>query len=132
MKKKKYLKYIKRGIVQPLSTLPFHHKAPFRRLLMLNKEMVPNAVNYIAAHFIEDIPNKNYTSFHKHDYDEINLIFSEKSKLVYNIYFEDEIYRVVSPATVFIPKGVRHRAEAILGKGIFVAILANGKYKASE
>ena len=69
---------------------------------------------------------------HKHNADEINLIVSENSKLKYEIQMDDETYKVTSPSTVFIPKGVKHKAKFISGKGIFVCIILSGKYKSSK
>nr|AIF20225.1 Isopropylmalate/homocitrate/citramalate synthase family protein [uncultured marine thaumarchaeote KM3_88_G03] len=73
-----------------------------------------------------------YSMLHKHSADEINLIVSENSKLKYEIQLGDETYKVSSPSTVFIPKGVRHKAKFISGKGIFVCIILSGKYKSSK
>ena len=73
-----------------------------------------------------------YSMLHKHNADEVNLIVSENSKLKYEIKMDDETYKVTSPSTVFIPKGVRHNAKFISGKGIFVCIILSGKYKSSK
>jgi quercetin dioxygenase-like cupin family protein len=56
------------------------------------------------------------------------MILSDE-KLVYEIQLEDEVYKVRSPATIFIPKGIRHRADVISGKGMFVCFIMSGKYK---
>ena len=60
------------------------------------------------------------------------FIVSENSKLKYEIQLDDETYKVSSPSTVFIPKGIRHKAKFISGKGIFVCIILSGKYKSSK
>jgi len=73
-----------------------------------------------------------YSMLHKHNADEINLIVSENSKLKYEIQMDDETYKVTTPSTVFIPKGVRHNAKFISGKGIFICIILSGKYKSSK
>jgi len=39
---------------------------------------------------------------------------------------------VSSPSTVFIPKGVKHKARFLSGKGIFVCIILSGKYTTSK
>ena len=74
----------------------------------------------------------DYSLLHKHNADEINLIISDNDKLKYEIQLGDEKYRVTSPTTVFIPKGVQHKAKLISGKGIFVCIILSGKYTSSE
>lgn len=126
---KKYQKFIKKGVVEPLEKVPFHKKAPIKRLSMLNKSLIPESNTHVAVHFVdasEKIPN--YSQLHKHNHDEINLILSEDASLTYEIQFEDEKYRVSSPSTIFIPKGIRHSAYATSGKGIFVCIILSSKY----
>jgi len=121
---KRYQKFIKKGVNESLSKVPFHTKAPIKRLSMLSKKLIPKSSTHIAVHFVNSkkkIPE--YSVLHKHSHDEINLILSEKGKITYEIQLEDEVYKVTSPSTVFIPKGVRHKARVISGKGIFVCII---------
>ena len=120
----KYQKFIKKGIIESLDKVPFHSQAPIKRLSMLNKTLIPQSDTHIAVHFVDasiDLPK--YSTLHSHDHDEINLILSEDSSLTYDIQFEDESYQVTSPSTIFIPKGIRHSAQAISGKGLFVCII---------
>lgn len=126
---KKYQKFIQKGIEEPLEKVPFHRNAPIRRLSMLSKHLIPESDTHVAVHFV-DASKKlpEYSQLHKHDHDEINLILSEDSSLTYNVQFEDEIYTVSSPSTIFIPKGVQHSAYAISGKGIFVCIILSSQY----
>ncbi len=126
----KYRKFIKKGTVEPLSQIPFHGKAPIKRLSMLNRKLIPRSNTHVAVHFIaakKKFPE--YSLPHKHDCDEINLILSEKGKLTYKIQLDDETYRVSSPSTIFIPKGVRHSANVVAGSGIFVCIILSDKYR---
>ena len=126
---KKYKKFIKQGVVEPLEKVPFHEKAPIKRLSMLNKSIIPESDTHVAVHFVnasKKIPN--YSQLHKHDHDEINMILSEDSNLTYEVQLEDEKYTVSSPSTIFIPKGIKHSAHAISGKGVFVCIILSSKY----
>ncbi len=121
---KRYQKFIKKGVNESLSKVPFHRNAPIKRLSMLSKKLIPKSSTHIAVHFVNSkkkIPE--YSVLHKHSHDEINLILSERGKITYEIQLEDEVYKVTSPSTVFIPKGVRHKARVISGKGIFVCII---------
>ena len=126
----KYKKYITKGIREPLSKVPFHKKAPIKRISMLNKKNMPESNVHAAVHFVDTVDKKisKYSVLHKHDADEINIILSENDKLVYEIQLDDEIYKISSPVTVFIPKGVKHRAEVISGKGFFVCLIMSNKY----
>lgn len=133
---KKYQKYITKGIVQNLSNIPFHNlsNAPLKRLLMMDKKSVPESNSYISIHIINNLPKKisPYCELHNHGCDEINLIISEDKELIYKIQLENETYKVISPSTIFIPKGIKHKAEVLSGKGIFVSILLNGTYSATK
>jgi mannose-6-phosphate isomerase-like protein (cupin superfamily) len=131
---KRYKKYIIKGVNEPLSKVPFHSKAPIKRLAMLGLNKIPQANTHLAVHFV-DAENKKideYSELHKHSADEINLIISENGKLVYEVQLDEEIYKVTSPATVYIPKGIRHRAKVISGKGVFVCLILSNKYKSSK
>lgn len=129
----RYRKFIKKGVNEPLSKVPFHTKAPIKRLSMLSKKLIPESNTHVAVHLINSNQKKfaEYSLLHKHNYDEINLILSENGKLKYEIQLDDEIYKVSSPSTIFIPKGVRHKAKVISGGGIFVCIILSGNYKSS-
>jgi len=130
----RYKKFIKKGVSEQISKIPFHNYAPIKRLSMLSKKRFPSSNTHVAVHFVNGSHKKmsEYSILHKHKADEINLIVSENSKLKYEIQMDDETYKVTSPSTVFIPKGVRHNAKFISGKGIFVCIILSGKYKSSK
>jgi len=129
----KYKKYITKGIPESLSKVPFHKKAPIKRISMLNKKTMPESNIHAAVHFVDIIDKKisKYSILHKHDADEVNIILSENDKLVYEIQIDDEIYKVTSPVTIFIPKGVKHRADVISGRGFFVCLILSDKYSTS-
>ncbi len=126
---KKYRKFIKKGVVEPLEKVPFHSKAPLKRFSMLSKALISQSNTHIAVHFVDASKNlPKYSKLHKHNHDEINLILSEDSPLTYEIKFEEESYKVRSPSTIFIPKGIKHSARAISGRGIFVCIILSNNY----
>lgn len=128
----KYRKFIKKGIIEPLADVEFHKGAPIKRLSMLSKKQIPASDTHIAVHFVNTKKKfPQYSFLHKHNYDEINLILSQNGKLTYEIQLDDEVYRVSSPSTVFIPKGVKHSANVVSGKGLFVCIILSDKYKTS-
>ena len=130
----RYRKFVKKGVKETFSKIPFHTNVPIKRLSMLSKKLVPTSNTHVAIHLV-DYKHKNlseYSFLHKHNADEINLIISENNKLKYEIQLEDEIYKVSSPSTVFIPKGEKHKARFLSGKGIFVCIILSGKYTTSK
>ncbi|HET9009002.1 MAG TPA: 2-isopropylmalate synthase [Nitrosarchaeum sp.] len=127
---RQYKKLITKGISEPLSKVPFHSKSPVKRTLMLGKKIIPISNIHLAVHLV-DVNKKisKYSTLHKHDVDEVNLILSHDNTLIYEIQIEDEIYKVKSPSTVFIPKGINHRADVVSGKGFFVCLIMSNKYK---
>lgn len=140
MADKKYKKLIKRGVKSPLGKVPFHKDAPVKRLLMQDRGTFPSlsktslGSNFrIAVHIIDKLPDDipEYVDSHAHDCDEINLILSEKGKLAFHVVLEDEEYTVTSPATIYIPKGIKHKAWAKEGQGLFIAIIMCESYEAS-
>lgn len=130
---RKYKKYITKGIHEPLSEVQFHKKAPIERISMLSKKTIPESKIHVAIHFVDAINKKisKYSILHKHDVDEVNILLSQNDKLVYEIQLDDEVYKVSSPVTIFIPKGVNHRADVISGSGFFVCLIMSNKYKTS-
>jgi hypothetical protein len=130
--KKVYRRFIAKGIKESLDKIPFHQKTRIGRLSMLSKSLIPESNTHIAVHFVDASKKlSKYSQLHVHDQDEINLILSETSVLKYKIQLEDEVYDVSSPSTIFIPKGLRHNAHAISGKGLFVCIILSDKYVSS-
>ena len=117
----RYKKFIKKGVSEQISKIPFHNYAPMKRLSMLSKKRFPSSNTHVAVHFVNGNHKKmsEYSMLHKHSADEINLIVSENSKLKYEIQLGDETYKVTSPSTVFIPKGVKPQGEIHIRKGNF-------------
>ncbi len=128
-----YRKFITKGVSESISKVPFHGKAPIKRLAMLGKTRIPESKIHTAVHFVDanEKTMPQYSKLHKHNADEVNLILSEDEKLTYEIQLANEIYKVSSPATIFIPKGLEHRAQVLSGKGIFVCIIMSNNYKSS-
>lgn len=132
---KKYENLITSGVEQNLNVVAYHHEAPLTRYVMLQKDRVEGDGGFrIVSHIITELPDKipAYCELHRHDFDEVNLILSEDNSLKYCIQLEDETYEVNAPATVYIPKGIRHAAEVISGRGIYIAITFTKDFKAQK
>ncbi len=131
----KYEHLITKGIEQALSSVAFHHDAPLTRYVMLQKDKVEGDGGFrVVSHIINELPSEvpPYCELHWHDFDEVNLILSEDNSLKYKIRLEDETYEVIAPATVYIPKGIKHAAEVVSGKGVFLAITFTKDYQAKQ
>lgn len=131
----KYQHLITAGIESPLSTVAFHHDAPFTRYVMLQKDEVGGDGGFrVVTHVINDLPEvvEPYSELHYHDFDEVNLILSEDNSLKYRIKLEDETFEVTSPSTIYIPKGMKHSAEVISGRGVYLAMFFTKNYEARQ
>lgn len=115
--------------------MAYHHAAPVLRHVLLQRESFEGDGGIrVISHTVNDLPEKveGYCDLHWHEFDEINLILSEDNSLKYRIRLEDEEYEVCSPTTIYIPKGLRHAAEVISGRGVYVVITFTKDYKAFE
>ena len=59
---KRYKKYITKGVNEPISKIPFHSKAPIKRLSMLGINKIPQANTHLAVHFV-DAKNKKIDDY---------------------------------------------------------------------
>ncbi|CAI8733006.1 MULTISPECIES: hypothetical protein [Bacillus] len=101
------------------------HPAPF----LLTEEMFGGVNVEIAGGEISELVGKPVASLHKHDVPEIYLLFSpEKGGAKIQIEVEGEEYIVESPATFYIPAGMKHRfltLEATRGSYCLGVLLNN-------
>lgn len=104
------------------------------RFSFLEKEYIKGRSFHIASHIIDDsyIPKQEwfYSQTHKHDFDEINMVISEKSTLKYKMELDGKEEEIVSPSLIFIPAGTTHRAEPVCGTGTFLCIYLDADDKA--
>src|ERR1039458_8016239 len=122
--------YIIRSVEEPLSKVPSHDDcAGIERILMMGPRLCESPPLHIAVHRIcsratsRGSSEWRYTRPHKHNVDEINLLWGDSGQLEYRFEINGVVRRVKSPATVLIPAGVVHRAEAVKGYGLFFCIL---------
>lgn len=128
----KYKSLISPGLVQSLSLLSHHQAAPFTRRLMAGGDIHSVADCHVAVHEIRDLDkqDRDYCEPHRHSCGELNLLLSF-GHLRFRITLGDEIYFLEAPASIFIPPGLLHSANAIEGSGFFVAIVDSSDYESS-
>ena len=97
--------------------------------LFLNKEMVEGADLNVFVHYMDIKPGEapDYVPVHTHDVSQAYVFPTEGLK--FEVILGDEKYTVDSPATVFIPAGLKHNLKMLEGKGIEVCILRKGLYE---
>lgn len=121
-------------VEQELSKVPKHHDVDgLTRWLLLGNLIDPGSPVHVAIHFIgPDVGLATNNGFHYadcdvHEYDEINILWSDDGSLRYRFELDGEVSEVAAPATVIIPAGVRHRAEAIGGTGFYLCIILHSE-----
>ncbi len=121
------------GRPAPLDGVPFHAAGPLKRWLLASDELAPGAGVFIALHEFSDVPpeERAYCRPHRHDHDEIN-VFHTTSRLEVEVLLGEEKVVVEAPATVLIPAGTPHAANVRSGSGVMVAILLDGRYRATD
>lgn len=122
--------YVVVPLSQGLDTVPAHHNVQgLSRTLMLSSLLDARAMVHIAIHRVTRAVGEAVSAGHQyadldvHPFEEINLIWSETGELTYRYELDGKVLRVTSPATVVIPAGVSHKAEAVSGEGLFICML---------
>ena len=115
------------NVVTDLGSIPFH--APSSEVQRFAPADFPFPV-HLAIHQIKiaETTPAQYVEAHSHEHPELNILIGEPGALVYRFELDGEVREVRSPATVWIPAGVKHAASAVSGTGHYVCmILADTK-----
>ena len=122
--------FVVRPIEQPLGVVPKHHDIEgLTRWLLLGKSLDERSPIHVALHLIAEgvaqavSDGTHYAEVDVHEVDEINILWSPDGSLRYRFDLDGEITEVAAPASIVIPAGVKHRAEAVAGAGFFLCIL---------
>jgi cupin superfamily acireductone dioxygenase involved in methionine salvage len=81
------------------------------------------AIHEVSDQFYEN--SADFTDLHSHDFDEINVIVSQKDELKYEFQIGNQNYFVEAPCSILIPSGTLHKAVPQSGNGIFICIQFN-------
>jgi hypothetical protein len=100
--------------------------------VLARPDVYPQINKHIVAHEVRDVSadRRSYCEPHVHVCPEINILFS-LTRLVYEVRLGNEVYLVEAPATIYIPAGLVHSANVVVGSGFFVALVETGNYQAS-
>ncbi len=107
---------------------------PIKRFVTLEKEMVDETNFYQAIHLAEGLVGEQpeIQVYHSHeDFDE-SYLFLGKGKdfkgLKAQVILEGETHVIDSPASVYIPRNVKHMYKMLEGTGILIVTINKGKY----
>ena len=116
--------------------LPYHKKGPGNRYVMIDERIFPNCTHYCAVRYIPNCENPDpHIELHSHNVDSFYLFLGNNPDLKglhVEVQIQNTVKHIESPATIFIPKGVMHKADVLSGSGFFVCLILSDKYKTSS
>lgn len=137
MKETRYCRNILNPEIRKTSELSYHtDDAPGVRRVFLEEKMLPGSDCYIMVRKATGVQldQPKYVDSHAHNVSSVYLFFSDENDmggLKAEVTLDGEKHIVVSPATVFVPKGVVHSYRLIEGSGYFIHTVLRGDYEES-
>lgn len=132
----KSLMSLKDLIIKPIKNegkLKYHKQGPGQRYEFMNKNVFPFANQYFIIREIKPSNNvQQYVETHKHCVDNINVFLGNNTDLTgLKIEFEldDQIFKLDSPISIFVPAGVPHTFRILSGSGHYLNHLQSGSYQ---
>lgn len=117
--------------------IPHHDSSTMSQIganmVLVDSKSFDNSAVRITTRQVKDVPKEvpDYVELHTHDVDQIFVFFGEpdnEESLEVQFVFEDEVYNIKSPMTVYVPKGVPHTQKVTGGSGRYITILMQGSY----
>ncbi|MFW9779460.1 MAG: hypothetical protein ACFFE8_11450 [Candidatus Heimdallarchaeota archaeon] len=117
--------------------IPHHDSSEMEKIganmVLLDDSLFSGAGVRITTRIVRGVVDEpeDYVELHTHEVDQVFIYLGEagnESSLEVEFRFEEEVYRIKSPTTVFVPKGVAHTQKIIRGSGRYITLLKKGKY----
>jgi hypothetical protein len=117
--------------------IPHHDNSELGKIghnvVLIDDRSYPNAGIRITTRLVKEITEKpnDYVELHTHDVDQVFVFMGEpdnEDSLEIEFTFDTETYRIKSPITVFVPKGIPHTQKIIGGSGRYFTLLKEGTY----
>lgn len=131
-----YSKYILKPEIVSATELKYHRHGPGDRYVMIDDRYLKDCRLYSIVRKIYGV-NENTTGHvdnHRHHVDSLFIFLSysvDLAGLKVEVLLGDERFQVESPASVFIPSGVKHSYRVISGEGLFINTVLSGSYNES-
>ena len=135
--KKKYEKLITRGEIRKSSEIKCHlDSAPGLRYLYLDQSKIIESSLYIVVRVVKNVQENQpeYIEPHIHNCDSAYSFIGDNDDLTglkAEVVIENEKYHIESPASVFVPKGLKHYYRLIGGTGKYISFVTSGDYDKS-
>lgn len=129
-------KLINKPDIVSATELRHHRHGPGDRYVMVDDRVVEDARQYCIIRRIPELDDYGlgHVDSHRHCVDSLFLVAGDGPHLeglTIEVELEGEAFTVVSPASVFIPSGIRHSYRVISGSGLFVNHVLSGSYEDS-
>jgi 2-isopropylmalate synthase len=131
-----YSDYIVNPQIISATELKHHRHGPGDRYVMIDERFVNDCRMYCIIRKIygvtENMPG--HVDVHRHHVDSLFIFLSCSGSLdglTVEVILGDEKFKIESPASVFIPSGVRHSYRVISGEGLFINTVLSGTYNES-
>ncbi|MFI1681377.1 hypothetical protein [Streptomyces sp. NPDC020607] len=114
-----------------------HHRAgPGDRFVLVDDRFVAGAGQYCIARRIPELASygTGHVDGHVHHCDSLFVFLGTQENyqgLEVDVHLGEETFRVLSPASVFIPAGVRHSYQVVAGSGTYLNHVLAGDYNSS-
>lgn len=132
------MKYKKNFIKPRVSEdIPHHDSSEMDKIglnmVLLDDTLFSGAGVRMTTRRVQDVTEEpeDYVELHSHEVDQVFIYLGEaddEESLEVEFRFDDEVYRIKSPTTVFVPKKVLHTQKIIRGSGRYITLLKKGTY----
>lgn len=129
-------RFVNRPPIISATELPYHRHGPGDRFVMIDERIVEDARQYCIVRLIPESSDlgPGHVDAHRHSVDSLFLFLGSREGLTgleVEVSLADRVFRVESPASVFIPAGVMHSYRVVSGAGLFVNHVLAGRYALS-
>ena len=106
---------------------------PVKRTILIDKKGVEETILYQAMHTVDALttPPDHYQIPHSHDFVETYVFLGRNpdyTGLRAEVVFEDEVHQFESPASVYIPIGLKHQYRMLTGSGLLIITALKSEY----
>jgi 2-isopropylmalate synthase len=120
----------------PSTELRHHRRGPGERYVLIDERFVSDSRQYCIARkipLLEDY-GEGHVDSHIHHCDSLFIFLGDSDNyegLMAEVELENDKFVVSSPASVFIPAGVRHSYRVLSGSGTYINHVLSGSYNES-
>ena len=132
----KYKHLIGKPFIKNAKELVHHEEGQGTRHVFLDERVISESNIYVIVRDLEHITENKISHVHDHMHkcDSAFLFIGEGKNLeglTCEVTLDNEKYKVKSPASVFIPKGLKHSYRLISGSGLYINIVLAPTYNES-